>query len=243
MKRILVLLILLVAAPAIALAADHPRVFVQSQPASVFDRAPQSLGQIPVADTVLDIETESGTNTVRHAPHPTTFALVAEWEIEIVRQGKVIETWSQSNLCVTEGLAAMMGVMFGSWSQTSPWYVVPFDNDITTTITDDYESHNYSECTAYANSLDNGLREVWDGVATAATSWSNSADRATFTIDLPDGGSTTFYGAAVVAGSGVSGDDTSGNTLFSVAEFGTSRNLVDNDVIYITVTYTIAPSN
>lgn len=198
---------------------------------------------------VPDIFTSgTGSDTSLTPPAPA-LQIKTNWKFEVVRHGRVIDAWEQSNVCTTEGLGAMFGNVFAEWSQVSPWFVMLFDNNMTASITEEYDSNNMSEVTAYSRPAGDGdlggsgiyNRPVWHGATSGATKMTNSAQKAEFDIILPSG-STTAYGAALVS-SGVSSDmpvaAASGNTLFSVAKFGSSRTLVNGDKIYVTVEYEI----
>lgn len=179
-------------------------------------------------------EVESGT------PVPGAIRLQSHWHFEVERSGTVIDSWEQTNLVTTEGLAAMMGNMFGDWGGVTPWFVMLYDNSITPVIGDSYTSNNMSECTAYTVMDSAKSRATWYGEpGTGTTVWTNSADRAEFDIVLASG-STTIYGAALVS-SGVSGDATSGNTLFSLTNFSAGRELINGDSLKLTIQYTLAP--
>ena len=181
----------------------------------------------------------SGTNNTPTSASPDSAGvrLLTHWEFTVVRHGRVLDSWEQHNLVTTEGLGHILSVVFDAESGQTPWYVGLYDNSITPVIGDSYESNNMSECTAYtADGSGAKTRPVWDGIeGSGATVFTNTADLAQFDIVLASG-TTEIYGAFLCS-SGVSGDATSGNTLFSLANFSSSRSLVNGDTLYVTIQY------
>ena len=96
-----------------------------------------------------------------------------------------------------------------------------------------YDVPVFTESTAY----DEGTRPAYVEAAASSGSMTNSSNKAVFTIDA----SKTMYGAALFS-IDTKGDHTQGanNVLYCYAKFGTSRSVIDNDVINLTYTVTSA---
>jgi hypothetical protein len=151
------------------------------------------------------------------------------WTGEIVRDGKIIDSWEQPNLVTNEGLNALLGIMFNGATQITTWYIAPFEGNYTPVagVTAATITAASTECTAY----DEATRVAYVEAAPASQSITNSASKATFTFNA----TKTIYGAFLVSASAKSA--TSG-TLFSAARFGTSKSVVDDDQLLLTYTFT-----
>ena len=169
-------------------------------------------------------------------PTPAGFTITGRFDFEQYRSGEMIDSWTAHNTCTTEGLGAILGCMFGSWSQAGTWYVFLFNDDYTPSIADTYAASGWSEHTEY----DEATRPEWQGAATGTTQWSNTSNTATFTISDGVSGVSTIYGAGLV--SGVTKDDTTaGLTLYNIAPFTASKNVEEDDVLKVTITLTANP--
>lgn len=148
---------------------------------------------------------------------------------QLVRDGKVIDEWEDSNLVVNEGLNALLNVMFAGATQTGTWYLGVFEGNYTpvATVTAATITTASTECTAY----DEATRQEYVEAAAASQSITNSANRATFTFNA----TKTIYGAFLVSASAKSA--TTG-TLFSAARFASSKAVVAADQLLLTYTFT-----
>jgi allantoicase len=151
------------------------------------------------------------------------------WTGEIVRDGKIIDSWEQPNLVTNEGLDALLNIMFAGSTQITTWYIAPFEGNYTpvATVTAATITAASTECTAY----DEATRVAYVEAAASSQSITNSASKATFTFNA----TKTIYGAFLVSASAKSA--TSG-TLFSAARFGSSKSVVDDDQLLLTYTFT-----
>ncbi len=154
------------------------------------------------------------------------------FSVEHVRDGEIIDAWDTPNLVTNEGLNHILGVEFNGATQIGTWYVGLFEGNYTpvATVTAATITAAATESTAY----DETTRVAYVEAAPASQSITNSASKATFTINA----TKTIYGAFLVSASAKSA--TSG-TLFSAARFGTSKAVVAADQLL--VTYTIAASS
>lgn len=151
---------------------------------------------------------------------------------QIRRNGKIIDEWEDSNLVTNEGLDHALNVIFNGATQVATWYIGIFEGNYTPVagVTAATITSASTESTAY----DESTRVAYVEAASTAQSTTNSASRATFTINA----TKTIYGAFLVSASAKSA--TTG-TLFSAARFSASKSVVDNDELLLT--YTINASS
>jgi hypothetical protein len=154
------------------------------------------------------------------------------WDVEHVRDGKVIDRWTDKNIITNEGLTNILDVHFNAGTQITTWYIGLFEGNYTPVagVTAATITSASTECTAY----DETTRVEYDEANPASQSVTNSASKATFTINA----TKTIYGAFLVSASAKSA--TSG-VLFSASRFGSSKSVVDDDQLL--VTYTINASS
>lgn len=145
----------------------------------------------------------------------------------IRRDGKIIDEWDEPNLVTNEGLNHALDAVLSGGTQITSWYIGIFEGNATpaATWTAANVTANSTECTAY----DEATRQAWTEAGASSQSITNSAAKATFTINA----TKTVYGAFLVSNSTKSA--TTG-TLFSAARFSASRALVAADELLVTYT-------
>ncbi len=155
------------------------------------------------------------------------------WDIECFdKYGKL--KWTEKglkNIVTNEGLDALLNKMFHAETQITAWYILIFETDTTPASGHTYAVPVFTESTAY----DEATRPAWDEAAASSQSITNSANKATFTISA----TKTIYGAALVGGgtdANTKDDQAGGGTLYASVQFGTSKSVVDDDVLKVTVT-------
>ena len=164
-----------------------------------------------------------------------SFGFFNEWEFEIWRKGKLIDSWKQKNTCSAEGLNALLDIMFHGSTQITTWYIAIFESDTTPADGTTYATPVYTESTAY----DEATRPAFNEAAASGKSITNSANKAEFTIDA----TKTIYGAALVGGgtgATTPGDAAGGGTLFCASKFASSKAVEDDDVLKVQITITVA---
>lgn len=158
----------------------------------------------------------------------------SKWEWELWRDGKMIDSWVDHNICTTAGLNSLMDVYFNADTQITTWYVAPFESDYTPVAGATYAVPGYTESTAYTEAN----RQAWSGASAAAGSVTNSASKAVLSINA----TKTIYGAALVGGgtgAATKGDTAGGGTLYNVSRFSSGSKAVESgDTMKITVTIT-----
>ena len=147
---------------------------------------------------------------------------------QIIRDGKIIDEFSDDNIVCNEGLNSLLNIMFHGDTQITTWYLGLFEGNYTPVagVTAASITADSTECTAYSEAT----RQAYDEAAAASQSITNSASRATFTFNA----TKTIYGAFLVSNSTKSG--TTG-TLFSAARFSASKAVVSGDQLLLTYTF------
>lgn len=149
------------------------------------------------------------------------------FELECYRAGKLIWVEKCQNIITDEGLNRILDVMLHATTQTTTWYCGLVETDTAEAANMTYDVPVFTESTAY----DEATRPEYEEAASSSKTVTNSANKATFTIDA----TKTMYGAAIFS-INTKGDHTQGanNVLFCYAKFSASRAVVDNDVINLT---------
>jgi hypothetical protein len=160
---------------------------------------------------------------------------LGHYEAQIVRDGKVVDEFEFDNICVNEGLIALLNVGFAGQSIISNWYMGVFTGNYTPVATDTASSivGNATEFTGYSG----GARPSFSPAAAAqpTPSLTNSANRASFTFT----GAATLLGAFLIS-SATPGSST--GTLFSAAQFGSPKTVGNTDQLLLTYTLNAASS-
>lgn len=166
-------------------------------------------------------------------PFPAGFEIGSVWDVECFdRHGRL--KWAERNLkniVTNEGLDAALDILFHAATQITTWYLAIFESDTTPAAGDTYASPSYTESSAY----DEATRPEYVEAAASGQSITNSANKATFTINA----TKTVYGAALVGGgtdANTKGDTAGGGTLFASVRFSSARPVVATDVIKVTCT-------
>lgn len=151
------------------------------------------------------------------------------YDCQIIRNGKVIDEWSEKNLVVNEGLNALLNIMFNASAQITTWYTAIFEGNYTPVagVTAANIASASTECTAYTSST----RPEYQEAAASSQSITNSANRSSFVFNA----SKTVYGAFLISSNVKNG--TTG-TLFSAARFATPKSVESGDELLLTYTFT-----
>ncbi len=154
------------------------------------------------------------------------------FKTEHMRGGKLLSTSIDPNTVVDEGLMSILSTMYNGGAQTTNWYIGIFGGNYTPVSTDTGAviAVNATESAAYTQ----GVRQTWVVAAPASNQITNSASKATFTMNA----TTIIYGAFLISTSAIS--DTLGS-LMSASKFAASRSVVAADELLIA--YTISAAN
>lgn len=147
---------------------------------------------------------------------------------EQVRDGKVIDTWSEHNIVVNTGLNYVLDSSLSNATVSANHYIGLFSNNYTpiaTTLITDLTEVNakYNETT----------RPAWVEAGAASQSITNTASPAAFTFNT----SETLYGAFLISNSTKGG--TTG-TLVAASKFAASRAMLASDVLNVIYTLTVS---
>ena len=158
------------------------------------------------------------------------------WTIEHWRAGELLAKRVEENLVPDEFINHVLDVALSGGTQITAWYLALFSDDHTPAASDTYAVPGYTEADGY----DESTRPQWQEAGVSAKSITNSANKATFTMDGTD---TTIYGAALVGGGtapSTKNDVAGGGTLGPVAQFsgGAITSIAGDDVIKIYMTIT-----
>ena len=160
------------------------------------------------------------------------FKAVGTYSFELVRDGKVIDSWEEKNIVVNGGLNYILDSALSNGTAFASHYLVLFTNNYTpiatTVITD---------LTQVTTAVTEATRPIWTEGGAVSQSITNSASPAAFTFNT----GATVYGAGLVHGSSTKGD-TASTTLISASKFTASRTVIASDVLNVTYTLSISSS-
>lgn len=150
---------------------------------------------------------------------------------EVLRRGEIIHLGESHNLWVNQGLNHVLDVVLHGVTPVSPWYVGIFEGNYTPLATDTAAniSTNATECTAY----DEPTRQEYVEAAASGQSITNSASKATFTMNA----TKTVYGAFLASAS------TKGATtgvLLAADKAAAGKSLTSGDQLLVTYVLTAA---
>lgn len=160
------------------------------------------------------------------------------YDVEHWRKGELISQTRDHNTVTDEGLDALLGIMFSDDTQITDWYVLIFHTDTTPSSATTYATPVFTESNA---TYDEATRPAWVEPGVSSQSITNSASKATFTMNA----TATIYGAALVGGGGAAttkGDTAGGGTLYCASKFAASKAVVDDDALKVSITLTAADS-
>lgn len=151
---------------------------------------------------------------------------------EATRNGKTLWVETQGNIVTDEGLNYLLNSSITSGNQKTSWFVGLFSNNYTPVagVTAATIAAASGETAAY----DEATRVAYVGATSAAESVTNSASRATFSINA-DG--TNIYGGFLVSEALKSGADAGGtNVVLAATQFGSLKTLDAGDQLLVTYT-------
>ncbi len=160
----------------------------------------------------------------------STLKVGVNYLVEVIRNGRVIDTEVVHNLVPTEGLNHFLNVEFKGTTQVLSWYLAIFEGNYTPTAADTAAAlpAAATECTAY----DEATREAFVAGTVAGGIVDNTASRAEFTMNA----TKTIYGAFMT--SAPAKGATTGVVVSSV-RFSAAKSLVATDVLRVTAGVTM----
>jgi hypothetical protein len=153
---------------------------------------------------------------------------------EHIRNGEVIDTWTEPNIVVDEGLDYALSTAFAGGSALTNWYIGVFKNNYTPQSTDviatfpgvgvaGESTTDYNETT----------RPVWTNAGVVTKTITNTASPAVFTFNS----TVSIYGG-FLASSSVKGGLT--GKLAAASKFSSVRSMLSADVLNVTYNLTIS---
>lgn len=167
------------------------------------------------------------------------FLAQSVWGVEHLRRARkgFLYEWREvtslawdHNVCTAEGINGLLDIMFHAATQISTWYILLFESDTTPADGTTYATPVFTESVAY----DEATRQEYVEAAATSKTITNTANKATFTMSA----TKTIYGGALVGGgtaASTKGDTAGGGKLFCASKFSASKNVVDDDVLRVTV--------
>ena len=157
------------------------------------------------------------------------------WEIKHIRDGKVIHQETGENIIPYEGMNRILNSLAGNTTLPTTWYINLFKNNVTPSLSDTASSAlgsagTYGECTDA--DLDPQTNRIQITFGTA----SNGTISSTNTIQFTALQNLTLYGGFVTNTQPKL--DTTG-VLLSAKKFASARSVIANDIIQVSVTYTM----
>ena len=203
-------------------------------PAGTYEPVPGSFLYIPRGGPPVSVDIRI-TGEAEHRILDSTEIpeLDSTWHWKLFRDGKLVDEWESKNVVTTQGISYMLDCMFDSSAQTS-WYVGLFNNDYTPAVTETYQSRDFVESDGYSE----GARVLYQSAAAGGTTEiSNSGNVAEFSISA----TTTIYGAFLASDNTIH-DTSSGETLYNISKFSSSRSVESGDTLQVTITLSIDDS-
>lgn len=153
------------------------------------------------------------------------------WAMEHWRKDRLLNKQIAENVVPDEFINHALDVVLSGGTQITAWYLAVFSDDYTPLSTDTYASPGYTEADGY----DETTRPQWDEAGVSSKEITNSASKATFTMDGTD---ASLYGCALVSDN-TKADTAGGGILGPAAAFSSAvTGIIDDDVIKVYMTIT-----
>lgn len=153
------------------------------------------------------------------------------WSMRCLRDGKEIWQEDWENIITTAGLNYLIDTALSGGTPITAWFIGLVSGATPTFAAGDTSASHagWTEATGY----DQATRVAFVDAGAVAGAVTNSASEATFTINA----SLTIGGAFLISNNTKGG--TTG-TLYAEGNFATDRTVVDNDILEVTCTFSVA---
>lgn len=157
-----------------------------------------------------------------------------KYDFELLRDGEIIDAWTDFNLVPDLGVDYLAQAMFGDTTPIGTFYVGLFQNNYLPTSGDTSAilPGAIGEFVGYSGAT----RPMWNRVYDSAGTISNTASRATFAVTADQ----RLYGGFLISTS-----DKGGSTglLLSIARFSSPRDVYAGATLQVTAGLTLIPTN
>ena len=155
-----------------------------------------------------------------------------QYLIEVIKDGKVIDSEVVHNLMPFEGANHMLGATLTGASQVTSWYIGLYEGNFTPNVSDTAATLPglATECTEYSGST----RKAWTPGTVTAGVVDNSASKAEFTFTA----AKTVYGGFM---SSASAKGATAGALISIVRFSSPRVLDIDSILRVTAGITLNP--
>jgi hypothetical protein len=165
-------------------------------------------------------------------------SLIGIWELKHIRNGEIIHRETGKNIVTYQGMNKILDHIGGNTTLPQTWYVNLFKNNVTPSVSDTALSclgntGTYGECT------DSDLDPQTNRQSVTFGSASNGTISSSNTVQFTAKQSFTVYGGFVVSTQAKL--DTNG-VLLSAKRFASPRVVQQNDILQITIVYTMTTS-
>lgn len=161
------------------------------------------------------------------------------WRIEHWRDGRCIQKQQMHNIVTNEGLDHYLDSTLSAATQITAWYAVAYTDATTFAPVAGSTYANQGSGTELTTQVAEANRQQWSDGGVSGQSVDNSASPAAYTANT----SVTVTGGALVGGGTAAttkNDSAGGGTMMCGGTFGSSIALVNNDVLKLTITLTMA---
>jgi hypothetical protein len=160
------------------------------------------------------------------------------WEIQHIRDGKVLHKECGENIVPYEGMNRILDALRGGVTLSTTWYVSLFKGNVTPALTDTAAAAlgatgSYGEC------QDTDFSPATNRTQITFGSSANGSMTSTNTMQFTAIQNLTVYGG-FVTDTQPKNDKT--GVLLSAKRFASARAVLANDIIQVTVTYTMTSS-
>lgn len=187
----------------------------------------------------LPVSVKFGAGVLKAASAKSAIPIGTWWEFEHHRNGELIDKWGQKNVTTSEGIKYILEAAFDGGTQIDTWYIGLFEDDYSPRSSDRYVLPGFTESTAYEELT----RVAFDGeVDSSGLMIDNNDSKAEFTMNA----TKTIYGAFLCGGGTdpeVKEDTAGGGVLLALSKFAAAKSVVDEDVLLVSCSVTLASAS
>lgn len=152
--------------------------------------------------------------------------------IEVIKDGKVVDSEVVENIIPTEGLNHMLNVVLNGTTPVTDWFIGLYENDYTPLATDAMATFPGAGVALETTAYTAAARLALTTAAAAAGAVTNTANKAEF----------TFNATKTIRGGFISSSSTKGGTtgtLLSAVKFATAKSMEADAILRVTAGLTL----